>query len=97
MSLMYELNFFFIYFTLHHFAIVSYWIFNAFILQVCELFGIEAQAQDINMRQYKLTVHEEYDPTRLFTGEIARLNSLKVCFIHLVKECLFLCILHASR
>lgn len=45
---------------------------------VCEFFGIEAQAQDINMRQYKLTVHEEYDPNRVFTGEIARLNSLKI-------------------
>ena len=30
------------------------------------------------MRQYRLTVLEDYDPTRLFTGEIARLNSLKV-------------------
>lgn len=56
-------------------------IYNVLIFQVCESFGIEAQAQDINMRQYKLTVHEEYDPTRLFTGEIARLNSLKVCFV----------------
>lgn len=46
--------------------------------QVCEVFGLEALAQDINMRQYKLTVHEEYDPSRLYTGEIARLNSLKV-------------------
>ncbi|KAK7083624.1 hypothetical protein SK128_015040 [Halocaridina rubra] len=45
---------------------------------VCEYFGIEALAQDINMRQYKLTVLEEYDPTRVFTGEIARLNSLKL-------------------
>lgn len=45
---------------------------------VCEFFGIEAQAQDINMRQYRLTVHEECDPARLFTGEIARLNSLKI-------------------
>ncbi|KAG7176897.1 NADPH--cytochrome P450 reductase-like, partial [Homarus americanus] len=46
--------------------------------KVCEIFGIEAQNLDINMRQYRLTVHEEYDPARLFTGEIARLNSLKV-------------------
>ncbi|KAK3859590.1 hypothetical protein Pcinc_031396 [Petrolisthes cinctipes] len=46
--------------------------------KVCEVFGLEAQAQDINMRQYKLTVHEEYDPSRLYTGEIARLNSLKI-------------------
>lgn len=46
--------------------------------KVCEFFGIDAQARDINMRQYKLTVHENYDPSRLFTGEIARLNSLKI-------------------
>ncbi|MPC26196.1 NADPH--cytochrome P450 reductase [Portunus trituberculatus] len=46
--------------------------------KVCEVFGIDSQAQDINMRQYRLTVHEDYDPARLFTGEIARLNSLKV-------------------
>ncbi|KAK8377081.1 hypothetical protein O3P69_013617 [Scylla paramamosain] len=46
--------------------------------KVCEVFGIDSQAQDINMRQYRLTVLEDYDPARLFTGEIARLNSFKV-------------------
>lgn len=65
---------------------VNHYLFDVLILQVCDTFGIEAQAQDINMRQYKLTVHEEYDPTRLFTGEIARLNSLKVCFSVLAEE-----------
>lgn len=51
---------------------------DAMWLKVCEFFGIEGQAQDINMRQYRLTVHEDYDPSRLFTGELARLNSLKI-------------------
>lgn len=46
--------------------------------KVCEFFGIEALAQEISMRQYKLTVHEDYDPARLYTGEIARLNSLQI-------------------
>lgn len=46
--------------------------------QVCELFGLEASTQDINMRQYELKVHEEYDPDRIFTGEIGRLHSMIV-------------------
>ncbi|KAB7495974.1 NADPH--cytochrome P450 reductase [Armadillidium nasatum] len=44
--------------------------------KVCELFGLEASTQDINMRQYELKVHEEYDPDRIFTGEIGRLHSM---------------------
>lgn len=30
------------------------------------------------MRQYKLKIHKDYEPTQLYTGELARLNSLKV-------------------
>ncbi|XP_057654372.1 NADPH--cytochrome P450 reductase [Diorhabda carinulata] len=43
---------------------------------VCEHFGIESTGEDINMRQYRL---EEFDeaPDRVFTGEMARLQSLK--------------------
>jgi len=46
--------------------------------KVCEHFGIEATALDINMRQYRLKVHEEYDEARIFKGEMARLGSLKI-------------------
>ncbi|XP_037798527.1 NADPH--cytochrome P450 reductase-like [Penaeus monodon] len=46
--------------------------------KVCKSFGFEAQAQDINMRQYKLKIHKDYEPTQLYTGELARLNSLKI-------------------
>ncbi|XP_050305101.1 NADPH--cytochrome P450 reductase isoform X1 [Anthonomus grandis grandis] len=43
---------------------------------VCEFFGIESTGEDISMRQYRL---EEYDdaPDRVFSGEMARLHSLK--------------------
>ncbi|XP_060529612.1 NADPH--cytochrome P450 reductase isoform X2 [Cylas formicarius] len=43
---------------------------------VCEHFGIDSTAEDINIRQYRL---EEYDdaPDRVYTGEMARLHSLK--------------------
>nr|XP_023016130.1 NADPH--cytochrome P450 reductase [Leptinotarsa decemlineata] len=43
---------------------------------VCEYFGIESTEEDVNMRQYRL---EEFDevPDRLFTGEMARLHSLR--------------------
>lgn len=43
---------------------------------VCEYFGIESTGEDISIRQYRL---EEYDdaPDRVFTGEMARLHSLK--------------------
>ncbi|KAJ8976258.1 hypothetical protein NQ317_000820, partial [Molorchus minor] len=43
---------------------------------VCESFGIESTGEDVTMRQYRL---EEFDeiPDRVFTGEMARLHSLK--------------------
>lgn len=44
---------------------------------VCEKFGVQATGEDINMRQYNLTVHEDLMPEKVFTGEIARLGSLK--------------------
>ncbi|VEN47886.1 unnamed protein product [Callosobruchus maculatus] len=43
---------------------------------VCEFFHIESTGEDVSMRQYRM---EEYDepPERIFTGEMARLHSLK--------------------
>lgn len=43
---------------------------------VCEHFGIDSTEEEVNMRQYRL---EEFDeaPDRVFTGEMARLHSLK--------------------
>lgn len=43
---------------------------------VCEHFNIETLGEDINLRQYELVVHETA-PEKIFTGEIARLNSYK--------------------
>jgi len=43
---------------------------------VCEKFGIEATGEDISMRQYTLTVHDdEISKEKTFRGEPARLNS----------------------
>ena len=44
---------------------------------VCEYFGIEATGEDVSVRQYKLTEHLEVAPDRVYTGEVARLHSLK--------------------
>ncbi|EEB11242.1 NADPH--cytochrome P450, putative [Pediculus humanus corporis] len=44
---------------------------------VCEYFGLEGAGEDVSVRQYRLTEHEEYNPERVFTGEVARLQSLK--------------------
>lgn len=44
---------------------------------VCEFFGIEGAGEDVNIRQYKLTEHLELPAERVYTGEIARLHSLK--------------------
>lgn len=43
--------------------------------KVCDLFGVDAAGQDINMRQYSLTELPEPDLNKIFTGEIARLKS----------------------
>lgn len=43
---------------------------------VCEKFDIEATGEDISMRQYTLTVHDDTLPkNKIFHGEPARLNS----------------------
>jgi NADPH-ferrihemoprotein reductase len=46
---------------------------------VCDFFDIQAVAEDINTRQYQLTVHapEDVDHERTFTGEVARLRSFE--------------------
>lgn len=44
---------------------------------VCEHFGIEATGEDVSVRQYQLTEHPEINPDRVYTGEVARLHSLK--------------------
>ncbi|XP_011306347.1 NADPH--cytochrome P450 reductase isoform X1 [Fopius arisanus] len=44
---------------------------------VCEFFGIEGAGEDVSIRQYKLTEHLEMPAERIYTGEIARLHSLK--------------------
>nr|CAD7261659.1 unnamed protein product [Timema shepardi] len=44
---------------------------------VCEFFGIESTGEDVSVRQYKLTEHEEVNHDRVYTGEVARLHSLK--------------------
>lgn len=44
---------------------------------VCEYFGIESTGDDVSIRQYKLTEHTEVDLDRVYTGEVARINSFK--------------------
>ncbi|KAF4527910.1 hypothetical protein B566_EDAN011301 [Ephemera danica] len=44
---------------------------------VCEYFGIEAMGEDVSVRQYRLTVHEEVNREKIYTGEVARIHSLK--------------------
>ncbi|CAG0890667.1 unnamed protein product [Cyprideis torosa] len=45
--------------------------------RLCEKFGLEQSLEEMNMRQFKCTIHEEGDPVlaRLYTGEVARLKS----------------------
>nr|QGY64107.1 cytochrome P450 reductase isoform X2 [Sitophilus zeamais] len=43
---------------------------------VCEYFGIESTGEDISIRQYRLEEYEDA-PDRVYTGEMARLHSLK--------------------
>lgn len=42
---------------------------------VCDFFDIRTVGEDISTRQYKLTLHTQYDPERLFKGEMGRLKS----------------------
>ncbi|XP_041350268.1 NADPH--cytochrome P450 reductase-like [Gigantopelta aegis] len=44
---------------------------------VCEKFGVEATGDDVSIRQYHLTVHEDLQGLKVFTGEIARFGSFK--------------------
>lgn len=44
---------------------------------VCEYFGIESTGEDVSIRQYKLTEHVDINTDRIYTGEVARLHSLK--------------------
>ncbi|CAH0555747.1 unnamed protein product [Brassicogethes aeneus] len=44
---------------------------------VCEHFGIESTGEDISIRQYRLQEFAEDTPDRIYTGEMARLHSLK--------------------
>lgn len=45
---------------------------------VCEKFGIEATGEEVSMRQYNLTIHNDsVPPEKTFHGEPARLNSFK--------------------
>ncbi|KAL3267720.1 hypothetical protein HHI36_006850 [Cryptolaemus montrouzieri] len=44
---------------------------------VCEHFGIESTGEEVSMRQYRLEEFGENLPERIFTGEMARLHSLK--------------------
>ncbi|ERL91636.1 NADPH--cytochrome P450 reductase isoform X2 [Dendroctonus ponderosae] len=43
---------------------------------VCDFFGIESTGEDISMRQYRVEEYEDA-PDRVFSGEMARLHSLK--------------------
>ncbi|KAF7284794.1 cytochrome P450 reductase isoform X2 [Rhynchophorus ferrugineus] len=43
---------------------------------VCEYFGIESTGEDISIRQYRLEEYEDA-PDRVYSGEMARLHSLK--------------------
>nr|XP_022918376.1 NADPH--cytochrome P450 reductase isoform X1 [Onthophagus taurus] len=44
---------------------------------VCEFFGIESTGEDVNVRQYRLQEFPVNIPDRVFTGEMARIHSLK--------------------
>lgn len=44
---------------------------------VCDFFGIESTGEDVSVRQYKLQEFKEEVPERVYSGEMARLHSLK--------------------
>ena len=52
---------------------------EGFWTSVCEEFGLEYLGDDFSMRQYEATELKdgEYNPERVFRGEVARLNSYK--------------------
>ncbi|PNF31965.1 NADPH--cytochrome P450 reductase [Cryptotermes secundus] len=44
---------------------------------VCEFYGIEATGEDVSVRQYRLTENPDVGSDRIYTGEVARLHSLR--------------------
>lgn len=44
---------------------------------VCDYFNIESTGDDVSIRQYKLTEHSDLDVDKVFSGEVARINSFK--------------------
>jgi len=44
--------------------------------KVCEHFGLDTTATDVNMRQYKLVVPTDVPSDRIYRGEVARLGAL---------------------
>lgn len=46
---------------------------------VCEFFSIESTGEDISLRQYELTVHDDMEimKEKVYVGEPARLGSFK--------------------
>ncbi|CAH1778037.1 unnamed protein product [Owenia fusiformis] len=44
---------------------------------VCEQYGVESVGEDISMRQYSLTIHDEIEKEKVFSGETARLGSFR--------------------
>ncbi|XP_021918682.1 NADPH--cytochrome P450 reductase isoform X2 [Zootermopsis nevadensis] len=44
---------------------------------VCEFFDIEATGEDVSVRQYRLTEHPDVPNDRIYSGEVARLHSLR--------------------
>ncbi|XP_075219930.1 cytochrome P450 reductase isoform X2 [Lycorma delicatula] len=44
---------------------------------VCDYFGIESTGEDVSIRQYKLTEHTDIITDRVYSGEVARLHSLR--------------------
>ncbi|KAL6972283.1 NADPH--hemoprotein reductase [Sarracenia purpurea var. burkii] len=47
------------------------------LIRVCDYFNIESTGDDVSIRQYKLTEHTDVDLDRVYTGEVARINSFK--------------------
>ncbi|KAJ8681590.1 hypothetical protein QAD02_017382 [Eretmocerus hayati] len=42
---------------------------------VCDYFSIEGAGEDVSIRQYKLTEHNDFPTDKVYVGEIARLHS----------------------
>ena len=54
--------------------------------KICEVFGLDTAGQDMSMRQYTLKELEHYEPSRVYTGQMSKLNSYQVsegdCFLN---------------